>query len=73
MVEVEKERGMRQGKQYLGDGVYVSYDDYHIVLSVENGVAVIDRIYLDPGVWAELVRYVERMRAATTTDGGPDA
>lgn len=47
-------------KTYLGDGVYAGHDGYHIVLTAENGLAVTNTVYLDPGVWANLQRTVAR-------------
>lgn len=39
-------------KTYLGDGVYVEFDDrtLDVVLTTENGVAVTNRIVLEPEV-----------------------
>lgn len=49
-------------KTYLGDGVYVTVDDYDIELTTENGIETTNKIYLDAEVWAELVRVVEKVR-----------
>ena len=49
------------GKEYLGDGVYVEYDDVGVVLTTENGYNVTNRIVLDPCVWFRLMRYVQRL------------
>ena len=38
---------MRTNKQFLGDGVFASWDGFHIVLTAENGVVTTDTIYLD--------------------------
>ena len=46
-------------KDYLGDGLYVSFDGYQIVLSVNepgNKVA-----FLEPEVFARLIDYRERL------------
>jgi hypothetical protein len=48
-------------KLYLGDGVYVNYDGYHLILTVENGVAVTDKIFLDPEVILRLDLYRENL------------
>jgi hypothetical protein len=37
-------------KKYLGDGVFVDYDGFHVVLTTENGLATTNTIYLDPEV-----------------------
>lgn len=47
-------------RRYLGDGVYVAYDGYAIVLSVENGEASRE-IVLEPAVWAVLAAWVEAL------------
>lgn len=58
--------------QYLGDGVYVSFDGYSFRLSSiawfskERSTAVEHEIYLDPIVYAALVAYVERTRKEST-------
>ena len=50
-------------KEYLGDGAYVQFDGYGIDLTTEDGYSVTNRIYLEPEVWAALVRYVENLKA----------
>jgi hypothetical protein len=47
-------------RRYLGDGVYVGFDGYAIVLSVENGM-VSREIVLEPVVWTALVKWVETL------------
>jgi hypothetical protein len=49
-------------KEYLGDGVYAAHDDFQIVLTTENGVSVQNTVYLDPSVFAALVRYEASLR-----------
>ena len=46
-------------EEYLHDGVYASFDGWQIKLRAprENGDHV---IYLEPQMWEELKRYVER-------------
>jgi hypothetical protein len=46
---------------YLGDGVTASFDGYHIVLKTERQHGT-ETIYLDPGVFAALVRYEQSLR-----------
>lgn len=45
-------------KTYLGDGVYAEMAGDHVVLTTEDGIEVTNRIYLEPEVLAELVRYL---------------
>jgi len=46
--------------QYLGDGVYVDHDGWHIVLSTQGSIDSDQpqRIFLDPHAWAELRAFV---------------
>lgn len=44
-------------KEYLGDSVYASFDGYQIWLSTLNG----NRIAIEPKVWANLLKYRERL------------
>jgi len=48
-------------KIYLGDGVYVSYDGYHIVLTTSTGGEPDNTIYLDHYVSTQLVEYMKRL------------
>lgn len=43
-------------KEYIGDGVYISNDGWHIVLETEreNGTNI---VYLEPELVSEVVRY----------------
>lgn len=45
---------------YLGDGVYVSFDGYQIWLDTRAQFPV-NRIALEPEVYAALLRYVEKL------------
>jgi len=47
---------------YLGDGVYVSFDGYHIVLDL-RGQDDFTRIAMEPAVLNAFDRYRERVRA----------
>ena len=37
-------------KRYLGDGVYVEFDGYALVLTAENGIEATNTIVLEPDV-----------------------
>lgn len=45
---------------YLGDGVYAGFDGRHITLAVNSHHAY-PAVFLDHAVWAELVRYGQRL------------
>ena len=47
-------------KEYLGDGVYATFDGFGINLTTENGVTVKDRIYVEPSVLTALTDYYTR-------------
>ena len=53
-------------KMYVGDGVYVEFvDDFgSIDLTTENGLAVTNRIMLEPEVWTRLVEIMTNRRDA---------
>lgn len=53
-------------KMYVGDGVYVEFvDDFgSIDLTTENGLAVTNRIMLEPEVWTRLVEIMKNRRDA---------
>lgn len=51
--------------RYLGDGVYASFDGYHIVLTAghHDAACAEHAIYLDPGTVEALDRYIESIKA----------
>lgn len=44
-------------KMYIGDGVYASFDGYHIVLTTQEG----ETIYLEADVFVNLIKYAEKV------------
>ena len=48
-------------KRYIGDGVYVDFDGFGLVLTTENGIEVTNTIILEPEVYSALVQYVEHL------------
>jgi hypothetical protein len=48
--------------RYLGDGVYASFDGYHVWLRTGSHTNE-PAIAIEPGVFAELVRYQRQMFA----------
>jgi hypothetical protein len=48
-------------KQYIGDGVYADFDGWHIKLTTENGIEVLQTIFLEPEVFHALVQYKDRL------------
>jgi hypothetical protein len=45
---------------YLGDGVYLQFEPGRLILTTENGIAVTNRVVLEPEVWAQLLRLVRQ-------------
>ena len=54
-------------KQYLGDGAYVSFDGYAVVLTTEDGVSVTNRVVLEPQILSHFEEWVERLRLSVET------
>lgn len=50
-----------KNKRYLGDGAYVDYDGFGLVLTTEDGISATNTIYLEPKVWDALVEYAEAL------------
>lgn len=56
-------------KQYLGDGVYVQFDDGVIILTTENGYQITNQIYLELDVYGNLRDYVNRLLDSEESNG----
>ena len=60
---------MKDVKEYLGDGAYVTFDGYHIVLTAENGIFTTDKVCLEPEVLQRFSDYVERLKSSFLPSG----
>jgi hypothetical protein len=49
-------------KAYIGDGVYVDYDGWNLILTAEDGIKATNTIYLEPDVLRSLLDYVEQFK-----------
>lgn len=49
-------------KEYLGDGAYVAFDGFGLILTAENGIEATDTIYLEPEVLVSLERYIQKLK-----------
>lgn len=49
-------------KQYIGDGAYVDFDGWNIILTTEIGIRTTNVIFLEPQVVESLLRYIERLK-----------
>lgn len=55
-------------KQYIGDGVYVDFDGFSLILTTENGISVTNTIVLEPDVWRALIEYVKSLIEPSAPD-----
>lgn len=53
---------MSDKKVYLGDAVYASFDGWGITLTNSDGIRDLDKIYLEPEVFAALNRFVDGIK-----------
>lgn len=51
-----------ENKEYIGDGVYVSYDGFAVILTTENGITTSNRIVLEPYVMRSLINYYNSIK-----------
>lgn len=49
-------------KDYIGDGVYVSWDGYDVVVYLDNGCGPYNEIHLEPVVLQAFNRFQERIK-----------
>ena len=54
---------MKSDLEYLGDGLYVSFDGYIIKLMTNIPDAPTDTVYLDPAVLEAFMQYVTRIKS----------
>ena len=47
---------------YLGDGLYVQFDGYQLALKANHHEYPTDTVYMEPQVWGNLVKFVERLK-----------
>jgi hypothetical protein len=47
-------------RTYIGDGAYAEYDGFGFKLTTEDGIRVTNEIYLEPQVFAMLLRFAKR-------------
>ncbi len=56
-----KEKQPTNYKEYLGDGVYMDFDGFHIVLTTEDGISVQNTVYLEPEFPERIAQYRDRV------------
>jgi hypothetical protein len=61
-------------KQYLGDGVYIDFDGFQVKLTSENGVEVLDTIYLNADTLGMFLHWVKMNlpKSASALSSGSD-
>lgn len=60
VIYMENAKATDESKQYLGDGLYASFDGYHVILTAEDGVTVNETVYLESSVAKEAIKYMEK-------------
>lgn len=55
---------MTRSSAYLGDGLYAEFDGYMLKLMANSAISPTDTVYLEPAVYAELLRFVSRWAEA---------
>lgn len=53
-------------KTYLGDGVYLTCDGHHLVLTTSNGIEDTNVIYLEPHMLKMIEKYLEEIKKGKT-------
>lgn len=51
-----------QNSRYIGDGVYAGFDGFGIWLYANSHYEPTDRIYLEPQVYHQLVKFVDDLK-----------
>lgn len=52
-------------KTYLGNGMYVAYDGYYLILTTENGVEEITNVIcMAPNAFSALLKFVKQLEYA---------
>lgn len=49
--------------RYIGDGVYASFDGYHVNLAVNNHDNIV--VYLDPYVITALIKFLDDVKKSS--------
>ena len=67
-VQIAHTERSRTRQEYLGDGVYAEFDGYQIWLYTHDGISRLSEIALEPGVFARLLAYAEKLRTKGLND-----
>ena len=51
---------MSKAKEYLGDGLYAELQDSgNIIVTSEDGIQVLNEVYFEPVILAQLIRFAK--------------
>lgn len=48
-------------KKYIGDGVYINFAEGQVIITTENGIDVINIIFLEKEVSVSLIEYIKEL------------
>ena len=57
-------------KRYLGDGVYIDFDGFALVLTTEDGISVTNRIVLEEEVYAGIGAFLLHIKGLVDAEAG---
>lgn len=57
-------------KRYIGDGVYVDWNGWALVLTTENGIDVTNTIVVEPEVYGALTAFVDDLKKQAGLERG---
>lgn len=60
--ELENLQKQIEKKDYMGDGVYVRFDGFHVIMTTEDGISAQNTICLEDTVVESFERYLARIR-----------
>lgn len=66
--ETNKRRGAdtsEPGEQYLGDGLYISFDGFQARVFTYNGIESTDQVFVDPDVAKTLIHWLKKYMGET--------
>lgn len=66
MAEITPSLESLQEPEYLGDGLYASWDGWQVHLYAHNGAYSTNEVFLEPAVLAAFLLYVENLKRKVT-------
>jgi len=62
MADIDASLQSLQEPEYLGDGLYASWDGWQIRLYAHNGARATNEVFLEPAVLVAFLRYAESLK-----------